>query len=55
MRPSKLGLAEGPVRHTTTVISLALFLKQSKVTMVKKSQTSGIYMPQFARQNELYL
>lgn len=54
MRPSKLGLADGPVRHTTTVISLALFLKQSKVTMVKKSQTRGIYMPQFAQQ-KLYL
>lgn len=30
MRPSKLGLAEGPVRQTTTVISLALFLQGRK-------------------------
>lgn len=31
MRPSKLGFAEGPVRHTTTVISLALLLQQESV------------------------
>lgn len=29
MSPSKVGLAEGPVRQTTTVISLALFLKEA--------------------------